>query len=598
MESPTEAAAADHSADPSAPTFSQVVFTDIPHSYPPSTPITARYTFNSTVQPNSRDWVGIFKVGWSTTKDYHTFVWVEPCQEVGGKQATSRQAVFKEYYLPRDEIEFYQFCYVDSTGQVRGASTPFCFRNPAEQNLEGSTEDDLLVITTQEQVEQGLRERAELQRDLDQTRAENQALRSSLLGAQRESEGLKKQSDQREAEQLRKLDQIRQDSENLKIKLQQQTKENDGLKEELAIQRRKQMEAQQQRNTEDERQTQSLNSHRKIEEKYDQAVIKINQLKEEREELRSKIDVQSEEIAKLKAKGREGERELLKTKDGIQLLQVDLQSSEKEKERLGAELQRLRSLTSSMEEVKREKQELLMRLSQIDTPHSSLHEDLQVQCQELSRQLQKAQAKLVAEKEDMQGIRRRAELLEAELEECKVRLQEVLTLYEIEKQAKDKLEMKLAEMNDVMADNQMTFEDKDDQIMLLKKEKDDLGRENQDLRDQMDGLRKAYAGVESEDASYTQPEVTPPPGDSSEHLYHNIENIREDQEQQEEAEEHGGSLPPPQRVCHHCQERFPGITQAELEQHQQSHRVCPFCTMICDHMEQAVFEDHVYGHEL
>ncbi|CAG5903471.1 unnamed protein product [Menidia menidia] len=547
MESPTEASAADHSADPSAPTFSQVVFTDIPHSYPPSTPITARYTFNSTVQPNSRDWVGIFKVGWSTTKDYHTFVWVEPCQEVGGQQATSRQAVFKEYYLPRDEIEFYQFCYVDSTGQVRGASTPFCFRNPAEQSLEGSTEDDLLVITTQEQVEQGLRERAELQRDLDQTWAENQALRSSLLEAQRES------------------------------------------REELAIQRRKQMEAQQQRNTEDERQTQSLNSHRKIEEKYDQAVIKINQLKEEREELRSKINVQSEEIAKLKAKGREGERELLKTKDGIQLLQVDLQSSEKEKERLGAELQRLRSLTSSMEEVKREKQELLMRLSQIDTPHSSLHEDLQVQCQELSRQLQKAQAKLVAEKEDTYGIRRRAELLEAELEECKVRLQEVLTLYEIEKQAKDKLEMKLAEMNDVMADNQMTFEDKDDQIMLLKKEKDDLGRENQDLRDQMDGLRKAYAGVESEDASYTQPEVTPPPGDSSEHLYHNIENIREDQQQQEEAEE---------RVCHHCQERFPGITQAELEQHQQSHRVCPFCTMICDHMEQAVFEDHVYGHEL
>lgn len=41
--------------------FSQVVFTDIPHSYPPSTHITCCYT--AAFQPDPRDWVGIFKVG-------------------------------------------------------------------------------------------------------------------------------------------------------------------------------------------------------------------------------------------------------------------------------------------------------------------------------------------------------------------------------------------------------------------------------------------------------------------------------------------------------------------------------------------------------
>lgn len=61
----------------------------------------------------------------------------------------SRYPFPSDYYLPKDEIEFYQFCYVDSTGQVRGASTPFCFRSPAEQSLEISPDDDLLVITTQ-----------------------------------------------------------------------------------------------------------------------------------------------------------------------------------------------------------------------------------------------------------------------------------------------------------------------------------------------------------------------------------------------------------------------------------------------------------------
>lgn len=58
MESSAEAAATDFSAR----TFSQVVFTDIPHSYPPSTSVTCCYTLTPAFQPNPRDWVGIFKV--------------------------------------------------------------------------------------------------------------------------------------------------------------------------------------------------------------------------------------------------------------------------------------------------------------------------------------------------------------------------------------------------------------------------------------------------------------------------------------------------------------------------------------------------------
>lgn len=50
-----------------------------------------------------------------------------------------------EYYLPRDDGEFYQLCYVDSNAQVRGASTPFCFQNPTETSADCS----LLVISTQ-----------------------------------------------------------------------------------------------------------------------------------------------------------------------------------------------------------------------------------------------------------------------------------------------------------------------------------------------------------------------------------------------------------------------------------------------------------------
>lgn len=44
------------------------------------------------------------------------------------------------YYLPKDD-EYYQFCYIDQDGVVRGASVPFQFR--------AETEDDILVVTTQ-----------------------------------------------------------------------------------------------------------------------------------------------------------------------------------------------------------------------------------------------------------------------------------------------------------------------------------------------------------------------------------------------------------------------------------------------------------------
>ncbi|KAM6896948.1 calcium-binding and coiled-coil domain-containing protein 2 [Xenentodon cancila] len=509
MDGVTEAAA----ADPSPHTYSQVVFMDIPHSYPPSTPITCCYTFSAALKPQSRDWVGIFKVGWSTTKEYYTFVWVEPSQDVECQQTMTRRAVFKDYYLPKDEVEFYQFCYIDSTGQVRGASTSFCFRSPAEQSLESNTDDDLLVITTQDQVEQSQREKAELQKELQQLRAENETLKSTLQKEQKETMSFKVCSSRFSSHLLivqersftlnfdkmtqltnktnlvKEMDQIREENEQLKNMLQLQEKENDRLKEEMVIQMTKQMEIQQHNFTEQEKQSQSLKSLKANEGKYDRALMKINQLKEERVELKKKTEAQSEEIERLKVKLRKGERELLKTADSIPLLQTDLQNSEKEKERLVAVLQKLQNLGDGMDEVKKENQELYRRLSQQETDQISPQDNLKVQ-----------------------------------------------------------------------------------------------------------------SSAESE---YMQPDILSPAGDTSatrdklesqkeaENVY---ENIGGDEELREARTVYfclQQSL-----VCRHCQESFPGITRNELEQHEQSHRVCPFCTMICDNMEQSIFEDHVYGHEL
>lgn len=58
--------------------------------------------------------------------------------------------------------------------------------------------------------------------------------------------------------------------------------------------------------------------------------------------------------------------------------QVDLQSGEKDKERLSAELQRLQSIGHNMDDVKRENQELCRRLSQQLTLQNCPDDDLRV----------------------------------------------------------------------------------------------------------------------------------------------------------------------------------------------------------------------------
>ncbi|XP_017292021.1 calcium-binding and coiled-coil domain-containing protein 2 [Kryptolebias marmoratus] len=593
METSKEAAG----ADLSPATFSQVVFTDIQYSYLPSAPITCRFTLNAAFQPSSRDWVGIFKVGWSSTKDYHTFVWVETSQDAEGLQTMTRQAVFKEYYLPKDEIEFYQFCYIDSSGQVRGASTPFRFTNPTEQNVESSMEDDLLVITTQEQVEQSQREKDGLQKELNLMRAENENLKSSLLKEQNENRVFKEQSEERKTEWTKlgkEMDQIKEHNEKLKHTLQLQLKENDRLKEEMMIQL--------QNSAEQEKLSQSLVS-KTMEEKYDRAVVKISQLKEEREELKQKLEAQSDENTKLKAKLRETERELSRTNDRFQLLQVDFQSSNKEKERVAAELQRLQSLTCSIDEVKRENRELSRRLSEQETMQRTPQDDLKVQCQTLSRKLHETQAKLVAEKEETRTAKRQAEVLENELKDIREQLKNVATASDVETRRSSKYELVVTELNKLLADKDIFVQEQEQQMKLVKRENLELVKENQKLKGDIERLRSVYSSPEGaaaavsapeEESPYLQPDVVAPASDAS-------ANQQSSQEQQENIYDTIDSLQQPEEpalVCRHCQERFPGITQNELEQHEQSHRVCPFCTMICDSMEQAVFEDHVYGHEL
>ncbi|XP_056152789.1 calcium-binding and coiled-coil domain-containing protein 2 isoform X2 [Lampris incognitus] len=594
--------------------FSQVVFSDIPHTYSPLGPVTCCYTLTEAFQPSTRDWVGIFKVGWSTTRDYHTFVWVEQSSNVAVQGRVKKQAVFQEYYLPKDDAEFYQFCYIDNQGQVRGASTPFCFKTTAEQSLDCSLENDLLVITTQEQVDQSVKEKAELTKELARMREEAETIKGALKEKQQEVNHLKEQNEQKEQEngELNKqLIQMKEQNDSLASTLKKLQQETDHCKEEVLIQMVNRLDLQQReilsQNLPDDLLRQE--SMTRIQERYDQAVVRVNQLMGEKEELRGAINVQSVEISELKSKVREREQELCRLRDNILLIQVDLQSSERDNKRLSAELHRLDSLTSSMEELKRENQELHRNLSQ--QVHGIPDDVLKAQLQTVLSQLQDAREQLAEERQASRETKRQAEEAARELREVRENLEKIASCSSQTQLKSGKLELQLTEAHGIIAEKEETIaemerniRDKENMLMIEKQENQEKARENKNLRKDIEELRREFADLQAippADSPTMQPSVPggSPAGTPSTMMQDQQKNTSSGSFLYEDVYETIGSNTKEEALmCRHCQEKFPGITQDELQQHEESHKVCPFCTLICDNMEQSVFEDHVYSHEL
>ncbi|KAI1887158.1 hypothetical protein AGOR_G00203250 [Albula goreensis] len=573
-------------------TYSQVVFNEVPQSFTPNTSVKCDYIVTSGFEPHRRDWVGIFKVGWGTTREYYTFVWAVPSPNPGGQEPVGQHVLFDAYYLPKEDGEFYQFCYVDSGGQVRGASTPFRFENPPESSLEYMGDNDLLVITTQEQVEQVEREKEELHKEMEKQQESMEALRSTL--------------DERELE-IRRLREANEELGQLVSRMEQEQAQSKREREE-----ERERWASQQRALQ-ERETQTMADHqgaaqstlgmeeslREMEElqqsvstwqeKYERAVTKINQMKQERAELREKVMSQEERITHLSSSCRDLEQEkeqakaeLRKSEDHITLLQVDLQSSQKETVKLAGELRGLRAQAAEG--------------LHGDAPHRSLTDlegqggealQKQAECVILTSQLQEAKAELGLERQNSEEARSRADLTIQNLQEEKQQLEHRLKAFEEKDRLSRELEMQLAEARRNLEEQ-----------ASMREIVEQLYQENKDLRTNVEKLQvelaQRQAGPPSASISLQHPNPyvpsPAPPGAQSPQpdslFFGNPFETPAIPNTEEEL-----------RVCRYCQEIFPDISLAELEQHEGSHKVCPFCTLICDPMEQNEFEQHVYSHE-
>ncbi|NXX18168.1 CACO2 protein, partial [Podargus strigoides] len=194
--------------------FSQVVFNNVEKFYIPGGDVTCYYTLTQNIVPRGKDWVGIFRVGWKTTREYYTFMWAPLPSDNHSGTAVQQQIQFKAYYLPKDD-EYYQFCYVDQDRVVRGASVPFQFR--------AETEDDILVVTTQGEVE-------EIELQNKNLHKENEELKANCASLQKQNIHL--QEEVNKAQELQNsLESLRSNTEKLELELNSLRKENKHLKE-------------------------------------------------------------------------------------------------------------------------------------------------------------------------------------------------------------------------------------------------------------------------------------------------------------------------------------------------------------------------------
>ncbi|KAM6163607.1 calcium-binding and coiled-coil domain-containing protein 2 [Rhynchocyon petersi] len=190
--------------------FAQVIFNSVEKFYVPGGDITCYYTLTQHFIPRRKDWIGIFRVGWKTTREYYTFMWVTLPADLNNESPKEQQVQFKAYYLPKDD-EYYQFCYVDQEGVVRGASIPFQFRPESE--------DDILVVSTQGQME-------ELDQRNKELCKENQELKENCVSLQKQNLDM-----QTELQKMQGLQEELEMLKNINKKLDQNMKEQKVIQE-------------------------------------------------------------------------------------------------------------------------------------------------------------------------------------------------------------------------------------------------------------------------------------------------------------------------------------------------------------------------------
>ncbi|XP_037641010.1 tax1-binding protein 1 homolog B isoform X2 [Sebastes umbrosus] len=368
--------------------FAHVIFQNVGKSYMPHAALECHFTLTQFIKPNPKDWVGIFKVGWSTARDYYTFLWSPLPENYVEGTAVNRIVVFQGYYVPNDDAEFYQFCYVTHKGEIRGASTPFQFRanSPSEDELltvEDECNSDILVVTTkagylEQKMEEAMREKEELVKNMGLLQQEKEQLEAEHQSLQKECEQEKETCAQlrRESQEVQNSSRaLQEEKEEVKRRLEEATARVIQLEEDL---------------------------------------IGVTQKGLQKE---TELDSLKDRVKKLTAEKEALESHLKNEKDEKELYKIHLKNRELENTKLSAELQMLKSVDVNKENTIAQFKDEVGRLQACLTEKEKQYTEILAKVPPLG-DMKALKEQLRQKEEQLQAKQQQSSLLAAELRDA------------------------------------------------------------------------------------------------------------------------------------------------------------------------------------
>ncbi|CAL9704155.1 unnamed protein product [Knipowitschia caucasica] len=387
---------------------------------------------------SNRDWIGIFKVGWTSLKEYYTYTWVNVPDSFSEGAAVDCCALFHAFYLPRPGPAEYQFVYVDQSGLERGRSGAFTFCSPkpleeletvreepgeeagTEGEPKGKEEEELMLVVPratllQRRLEDSVKRVLSLQAELDQTRSELREER------ERRERGEREWGREREA--------LTKEMSEMKMTIAQYTD---------TLQR---MEG----------------THQNVKYNQENLSTELSKLLREKEESVRRIQELQEDLRTLTEREREDQAEADRLRERVKKYSSQMKHEEEKRKALQSQCEslssELRGLQERLDSSELQSPSLRRDLREITSRHSQLHTELQqsrLQGAQLSLQLSQDQLQLREERAtwtlEREESRVAAETEQKRLEELNAELRRTEVWLQDERAERERLERELHQL--------------------------------------------------------------------------------------------------------------------------------------------------------
>ncbi|XP_070405367.1 calcium-binding and coiled-coil domain-containing protein 1b isoform X2 [Nothobranchius furzeri] len=473
---------------------STVMFRNVGQLYFPQTRVECHYSLTSEHQWSSSDWIGIFEIGWSSLKQYHTYTWALVPEGYTEGTSVDGCAGFQASYLPRPSAAEYQFVYVDKTGDVcaRSRSFTFCTPKPLEE-LETLKEvedeedggEELLLVIPRAQLLQ-VREATSVHTHIIKAvlKKKNLLLIFLLLKQSRLEESFNKQADLKQALEAAKKE-AEAEKEGCRRARMEWESERNAMNEEIAELR--------------DNLRQSCEGLKKLEGKhkdvkYSQENLnsELSKLMAEKDEKQQQVKELEEDIQVLVDREMEANKDLERLKDRVKKMSSQMQHDEEKRKSLRVEVEasaaearglqeRLETSNHITESLRRELRELGTRQSHT---HAELHQ-ARLQVAQLTLQLSDQDLLLREERAnsalEREACRQAAETDKKKIQDLSCELKKKEEWLQEEKTERDALEAELGKEKVLLSDAKRELQDLMAALRKLQKEREEEQLHTQDL---------------------------------------------------------------------------------------------------------------------